>query len=968
MADTIKLASGATEADIIKALASMKAGGTLILPEGETISISKGLSIDVTTRDITLDLNGSTLVKAGNVSVITGVGGHDVAAKVALGEDAGGNTTLTYSKLPAGLSVGSWVKVISDDALPGDLKDASVARMGQALEVLSVNGNTVTFKSDLIDQDNYKTNVRASTYQSGELVIKNGDVVGDQKHPTWNAPLVQLRSLVGGQIEDVNVRDGVGRGINVVDGVNNQITDVSVKNMIDGGSAALGIGISSLSSTGTTVKGYYAENVTHAADNNAIGVASNSAYIVQYGGDIGMHVEDAVAYGTRNFAYSWHSEAVDGAFKNVMAFDSFGFMTGRGIGGSMTDSGGAGNQRGILLYEYGDDDSRNITIDNVTLKETANYSLYSSDNPANNTVKNSYFESAGPGNLASASAATVINTTFAKAPIGVNDVMAGTAKADLLLGGKGVDTISGGAGGDYIWGGAGADTLTGGAGRDRFAFHSLGEVGDTITDFETGGIGDVIDLSVLMAKYNWADGDPIENGYVRFVQDGANVQVQVDAAKTGAFVTMATLANVQASKLGEANVRVNLAADDTLGRASAAAPVEMLGAETADTLQGGEGTLRLAGFAGDDLLTADAATATLLEGGIGNDTLTGGDGGDTLDGGAGIDTMAGGKGDDTYMVDAAGDKVIEGAGGGFDTIVTGIQQSGPMAANVEGLTMTGTAALSATGNALDNVINGNAGVNVISGGAGDDTIDGGAGNDQLDGGVGNDTLSGGDGNDRILAGDGDDILDGGKGSDTLSGGLGADSVTYEAADSGATVDLNSNAKNAGAALGDGLSSIENLKGSAYADVFTGNAAANRFEGGAGDDRLYGGAGHDAIYGGSGADWLEGGTGKDTMHGGAGSDTFYFASFNDGADVIADFHPGEDKIALSKAGFGLGSIDDLTFISGNGVIATTGKSTMIYNTSSGQLLWDADGSGAQKALLLATLTDSPHLSHSDFVVM
>jgi serralysin len=126
-------------------------------------------------------------------------------------------------------------------------------------------------------------------------------------------------------------------------------------------------------------------------------------------------------------------------------------------------------------------------------------------------------------------------------------------------------------------------------------------------------------------------------------------------------------------------------------------------------------------------------------------------------------------------------------------------------------------------------------------------------------------------------------------------------------------------------------------------------------------------GNDTIYGGSGADWLEGGAGKDVLTGGEGNDTFYFASITDAGDTITDFHPGEDKIALSGAGFGISSLNDIAFVSGKGVSAATLKATLIYNTSSGQLLWDADGSGAQKAQLLATLTDAPHLSHSDFVV-
>ena len=43
----------------------------------------------------------------------------------------------------------------------------------------------------------------------------------------------------------------------------------------------------------------------------------------------------------------------------------------------------------------------------------------------------------------------------------------------------------------------------------------------------------------------------------------------------------------------------------------------------------------------------------------GNDTLTGNGGDDSLDGGTGADSMIGGKGSDVYVVDNAGDKVVE---------------------------------------------------------------------------------------------------------------------------------------------------------------------------------------------------------------------------------------------------------------------------------------------------------------------
>jgi len=992
MAATIQLTSTATEADIIKALASLKDGGTVMLAKGDSIAISSGLVIDVANRDITLDLNGGTLQKAGNVTVITGVGKHDTAQTVKLGTDAQGNTAITYAKAPAGVVSGSWVKVISDDTLPGDHLDGdNPTRMGQAMEVLRVDGNTVTFKGALIDQWHYDTNVRATSYTSGALVIKNGDIAGDQTHTAWNTPLVQLRSVVDAQISDVTVRDGVGRGINVVDSVNAQITDVTVKNLLDSGSAALGIAVSSLSSSGTTVKGLYAENVTHASDNNAIGTTANSAYVVQYGGDIGMHVSDSVAYGTRNFAWSWHSEAVNGTFDNVMAFDSYGFLTARGIGGEMTNSGGAGNQRGVMFYEWGNGDAQDITLNAVTLKETLNYSTFVANNPMNNLISNSFFEAYGPGNLALEKNVKVTNTTFIKAAANADDVLVGTANHDMLLGGKGADKISVGTGDDYLWGGAGADTLTGGGGRDRFAYHALSEAGDTITDFQTGASGDLIDLSVMAAKSGWNSGDAIANGYVRFVQDGANVHVQVDAnGGANGFTKLATLTNVKAAQLGAANLRLGLSDADAAPAPAEPVPAEpvpageavLRGTDAANILRGGSATNQIIGAGGDDTLYA-SANSTALDGGTGNDSLTGNAGNDTLTGGTGTDWMGGGAGNDVYTVDAAGDTVSEGAGAGYDKILTGIQLSGSLAANVEALTLTGSAALSATGNALDNELTGNSGANRLSGEAGNDTIyggygndiiyggngndrlEGGAGTDKLYGDAGNDVLIGGEGADRLYGGDGNDILDGGQDADVLSGSLGADSVTYATASAAVTADLANSSANAGGAAGDSFSSIENLTGSAFNDELRGGQTANVLDGGAGNDRFFGGMGADILRGGSGTDWLDGGAQKDVLSGGTGADSFYFATIADGGDSITDFETGVDHLVLSRSGFGIGALKGFLFV--EGLQATSASATLLFDDDSGQILWDADGTGAQKALVLATLSESTQLSNADIQI-
>jgi len=117
----------------------------------------------------------------------------------------------------------------------------------------------------------------------------------------------------------------------------------------------------------------------------------------------------------------------------------------------------------------------------------------------------------------------------------------------------------------------------------------------------------------------------------------------------------------------------------------------------------------------------------VIIGNTGINTLTGSDGNDTLDGGVGADHMIGGAGNDTYTVDNVGDTVTEDPDAGIDTVKSSVTYT--LGANVENLTLTGTANIDGFGNNLNNRLIGNSGNNKIDGGGGDDVMTGGAGHD-----------------------------------------------------------------------------------------------------------------------------------------------------------------------------------------------------------------------------------------------
>ncbi|WP_436835125.1 putative Ig domain-containing protein [Acinetobacter pittii] len=344
--------------------------------------------------------------------------------------------------------------------------------------------------------------------------------------------------------------------------------------------------------------------------------------------------------------------------------------------------------------------------------------------------------------IANQSVSDVFKLTF----IVQNQTINGTSNADTLYGASGNDTLTGQAGNDILYGQAGNDTLNGGTGNDTM----YGGKGDDT--YIVDSTADVISESVNEGT------DTVQSSVTYTLVN--NVE--------NLTLTGTTAINGTGNALN--NVIVGNSAINTLN-----------GGAGDDYLNGGTGADKLLGGTGNDSYvidnTGDIVTENTGEGidtvlssitytlgnnlenltltgstainGTGNalnnvlvgnsaiNTLTGGAGDDYLDGAVGADKLLGGLGNDTYVIDNSGDTVTENASEGIDTVLSSITYT--LGSNLENLTLSGSTAINATGNTLNNTLTGNSGVNALNGGVGNDILDGQGGNDQLTGGTGADT-------------------------------------------------------------------------------------------------------------------------------------------------------------------------------------------------------------------------------------
>jgi Ca2+-binding RTX toxin-like protein len=312
----------------------------------------------------------------------------------------------------------------------------------------------------------------------------------------------------------------------------------------------------------------------------------------------------------------------------------------------------------------------------------------------------------------------------------------------------------------------------------------------------------------------------------------------------------------------------------------------------------------------ENLLLTGSAAINGTGNGLAN-RLAGNGSNNRLDGGTGADTMTGGAGNDSYIVQNGADVVVELAGGGTDSVSTSVSYS--LSAEVEHLLLTGSNNSTLTGNSLANRITGNGGNNKLDGGSDADTLTGGAGNDSY-----------------LVQNSGDLVVE-------LAGG-GYDSVS--------------------SSIGYTLpAEIERL-------TLTGS----------GDGHGSGNGLHNTITGNSGDNKLRGSTGNDTLTGGGGADIFRFSSAlsaSNNVDTVIDFNPAEDVLELENTVFAkltaTGGLSASNFRAHSSGAAADSNDFVVYETDTGRLFYDADGSGAGASVLIATFSNLPALTASDIFV-
>jgi Ca2+-binding RTX toxin-like protein len=146
--------------------------------------------------------------------------------------------------------------------------------------------------------------------------------------------------------------------------------------------------------------------------------------------------------------------------------------------------------------------------------------------------------------------------------------------------------------------------------------------------------------------------------------------------------------------------------------------------------------------------------------------------------------------------------------------------------------------------------------------------------------------------------------------------------------------------------------VSNLVGSQFSDTLTGNGTSNSIQGSGGDDILTGGGGADAFV------YTDTDQGVDTITDFGLDDVFQFVAATFGSGLTAGVGLAEGVASATG-----------TFVNGSSLSSQITNSAFLYDGTTGQLSFDADGFGGQDAIAIATLSNRPaSLSASQFQIV
>jgi len=717
------------------------------------------------------------------------------------------------------------------------------------------------------------------------VVDDNGDAVTEATNAGTDLAQSSITYTLTANVENLTLTgteniDGTGNTLN------NVITGNSGNNVI---SADAGDDTVSAGAGDDTVSGGIGNDTLDGGSGADMmsGNAGNDTYVVDNIGDL---VIEAAAEGTDLVQSSITYTLTDNVENLTLTGSANINGTGNVLDNVILGSSGSNTLVGLegndTLNGSGGADTMigGIGNDSYVVENTGDTVIEAVDEGLDNVQSSiSYTLTANVENLTLTGSANINGTGNA-----LDNVIIGNTGNNVLSGLDGNDTLTGNNGNDTLNGGTGADTMAGGAGDDTYV---VDQAGDSVTEATNAGT----DLAQSSITYTLT----------------ANVENLTLTGTENIDGTGNTLNNIITGNSGN-NV--------------------LDGGAGADTINAGAGDDTVIGGEGNDALSGEA----------GSDTISGGLGNDTLNGGLDADSMTGGLGDDTYVVDNVGDLVAENAGEGTDLVQSSITYT--LTDNVENLTLTGTASINGTGNALNNVITGNTGANVLSGLEGNDTLNGNVGNDTLLGGDGNDVLNGEAGADLLQGEAGDDTLNGGADADTLQGGIGNDTYVVDNAGDVVTESGDEGTDTVQSSIGYTLTAnVENLTLTGTGNINgTGNTLDNIIVGNTGNNVLSGLAGNDTLTGSGGNDTLDGGLGSDVMAGNAGNDIYVV---DDIGDVVTEnANEGTDTVQSSIAYTLTANVENLTLTGTSDLNGTGNALANVITGNSGNNVLDG-GVGA-----------------------